>query len=95
MQKLFNLKIATLTFWINATSYPQDILIHLITTNLADDDAHFLVFEQSGQMAATTTTMHVMLPLHFSEIIKQAVHINDSMYSWWKSKPIIAIKIIT
>ena len=65
---------------------PSGYSNHLITTNLADDDAHFLVFEQSGQMAATTTTMHVMLPLHFSEIIKQAVHINDSMYSWWKSK---------
>ena len=58
----------------------------LITTNLADNDAHFLVFEQSGQMAATTTTMHVMLPLNFSDILKQAVHINDSMYSWWRSK---------
>ena len=58
----------------------------LITKNLADDDAHFLVFEQTGQMAPTTTTMHVMLPLNFSVITEQANKINSTMYKWWLAK---------
>ena len=59
---------------------------NLVTKNLADDDSHFLVFDQIGQMAATTTYMHMMLPLNFSGIMEQLDFVNQSMHNFVKGR---------
>lgn len=57
-----------------------------VTHNLADDNSHFLVFDQLGQMASTTTYMHVMLPLNFSSVKHQITTFNRTMYRFWWAK---------
>jgi hypothetical protein len=39
-----------------------------LTQILSSEDEHYLVFDQVGLMASTTTYMHVMLPLNFSSV---------------------------
>ena len=59
------------TFFIRPTT-PLGILTNSVTEILAHDDQHFLVFDQVGRMAASTTYLHVMLPLNLSTLHHQA-----------------------
>ena len=43
-----------------------------VTEILSHDDKHYLVFDQVGQMAASTTYLHVMLPLNLTTLHHQA-----------------------
>ena len=43
-----------------------------ITQVLSHDDTHYLVFDQVGEMAASTSYVHVMLPLNISGLATQA-----------------------
>jgi hypothetical protein len=50
-----------------------------LTQILSSDDDHYLVFDQVGLMASTTTYMHVMLPLNFSSVMEQIHAVNYSL----------------
>lgn len=50
-----------------------------LTQILSSDDDHYLVFDQVGLMASTTTYMHVMLPLNFSSVMDQIQAINYTL----------------
>lgn len=51
-----------------------------ISQILSSTDEHFLVFDKVGEMASSTTYMHVMLPLNFTSIQHQINEINDTLY---------------
>lgn len=68
------------------TRPPHGFSSQMITENLADDNTHFLVFDHVGQMAATTTYLHIMLSLNFSAVSEQIVNLNTSMYKFWHAK---------
>jgi hypothetical protein len=50
-----------------------------LTQILSSEDDHYLVFDQVGLMASTTTYMHVMLPLNFSSVMDQILAINYTL----------------
>lgn len=59
---------------------------NMVTQNMAEDDTHFLVFDHVGQMASTTTYVHIMLPLNFTAVTEQIRFLNTTMYRFWESK---------
>ena len=61
-------------------------LSNAVTEILAHDDQHFLVFDQVGQMAASTTYLHVMLPLNLSTLHHQADLITSELSPLTKLK---------
>ena len=50
-----------------------------VTEILSHDDKHYLVFDQVGQMAASTTYLHVMLPLNLTTLHHQAQLLRDQL----------------
>ena len=50
-----------------------------LTQVLSTDDDHYLVFDQVGLMASTTTYMHVMLPINFTAVLDQIQITNNTI----------------
>ena len=67
-----------------------------ITQVLSHDDTHYLVFDQVGEMAASTSYVHVMLPLNISGLAAQAQIIQKELIRLENAKATnISLVIVT
>jgi hypothetical protein len=61
-----------------------------MTQVLDTDSDHYLVFDQVGLMAATTTYMHVMLPVNFTAIVQQIQNVNNTLHNKFANQNLYA-----
>jgi len=72
--------LLTILILLSSTPYSQAFGSHAAVTQiLSHDDTHYLVFDQIGQMAASTSYIHVMLPLNISSILHQGQVIENQL----------------
>jgi len=80
--KFFNFEFYYIIFILCLTSFPYSRPFGNqapITQVLSHDDTHYLVFDQVGEMAASTSYIHVMLPLNITSLLHQAHAINNEL----------------
>jgi hypothetical protein len=77
------------TFFLYYLSVHANLTYTLATTtteNLSDNNKHYLVFDQIGHMAASTTYIHAIVPINISSITAQAQPLYQTFQALQKLK---------